>query len=76
MDIKVFEALCKSCRKMGIKKFKSAEYEFELGDEPVRQKKSNPAHEVVESSDELTPEQLLFYSTSIESLEALRNENQ
>lgn len=74
MDVKQLEKLAKLCRKLGVKQLKTADIELVLGDEPNisrRQrssKKTAPSGEqapgiadVVEG-DQLTEEQLLFYS--------------
>lgn len=72
-DTKALKELVKSCRKVGIKTFKCADFEFTLTeDEPTSNYKKKakatlfsqvPASEYKVESEDLTPEQLLMWST-------------
>ena len=82
INIKDLKALVNTCRKLGIKTFKTAEYEFTLADhEPkpiVRRPKSSlkPKSELQQQLDELndvipgdmpSDESLLFWSAGTET---------
>jgi len=76
-DIKTLMALAKACRKIGIKSFKSADYEFTLGDytpakrarptakrlQAVPQDMINNLTEDDVSAEELSEEAKLFWSS-------------
>lgn len=74
-DYKALKKLADACRKAGIKHYKCPEFEFTLSDEgPVSNYKkralkkapeaSEEASTEVSSMDQLTEEQLLFYSVA------------
>ncbi len=68
MSPKELEKLVKTCRKMGIKSYKGADFEFTLTDEaPVKASKLKASTEKADiqgeiESDSLTPDQLLMWS--------------
>lgn len=72
-DAKTLKKLVDTCRKVGIKHFKSAEFEFTLTDEPpVSKYKKKQAEQEVSTSfaddefkgEALNEEQLLFWSAA------------
>lgn len=81
IDLKVLKKIAKECRKLGIKQFKSSEYEFTLDHvEPKKQskvtKKKSELQEAFEGMEEEIPgdipssEDLLFWSSGFEQTEA------
>lgn len=69
MDAKALKKLAAACRAAGITYFKNAECEFSLGQVPekIKNPKAREALEVPQGpieSDDLTEEQLLFYSVA------------
>jgi hypothetical protein len=78
-DIKTLVALAKACRKVGIKSFKSADYEFTLDHAPIRAERAKrdakanslpvEHYKLNENVDEITHEELseeakLFWSST------------
>ena len=71
-DAKTLKKLVDTCRKVGIKHFKSAEFEFTLTDEPpvskYKKKKAETSSEPFVNEEfkgeALTEEQLLFWSAA------------
>lgn len=74
-DYKALKKLADTCRKLGIKHFKSADFEFTLSDEApesnykkrIKQQELSQQQSVIEEafkSDSLTDEQLLFWSAA------------
>lgn len=74
MDLKALKKLADTCRKAGIKHYKCNDFEFTLSDEgPISNYKKRSAQktsaeptqpEGLISADNLTEEQLLFYSVA------------
>lgn len=59
-DLKDLQALLKLCRKQGITEIKFAGTEIKFGELPKKSNDSDSSDEI--DTDELTPEQLMFYS--------------
>lgn len=82
-NFKELKKLATQCRKLGIKHYKSAEFEFTLTDEKplkvVRQsKKATSLDQLavdldIETPDQLTEQQLLYWSTG--ESDGVTNEN-
>ncbi len=73
INAKELKKLAAMCRKVGIKSFKSADFEFTLTEsEPSSNKKAKEHHEPgIPTSDGLTPQELLFWSTGVATPEAV-----
>lgn len=69
-DLKELERLLKLCRKQGVTQIKLGEVELKLGDLPPEQRRSRDQDDIPTDNPyadfpdgELTPEQLMFYSS-------------
>ena len=68
MSPKELKKLAKACREAGVKHYKCADFEFTLTDEaPIKSNKKQQIHQPADNnerlvSEDLTEEQLLFYS--------------
>lgn len=69
-DLKDLQALLKLCRKQGIVEIKLGDAEIKFGELPKRLSDQDDVDAI--PTDELTPEQLMFFSAG----GALPNENQ
>lgn len=84
-DVKALKKLTLACRKLGIKTFKTSEFEFTLTDDApesnYKKSKSKIVDEPIDSrdpvfsTDSLTPEQLLNWSVLDPSLDESSNED-
>lgn len=61
-DLKEFEKLLKLCRKQGVIEFTIGEVNVKLGDAP-KKASGEPEDSGEVPTDELTPDQLMFYSS-------------
>lgn len=62
VDLKPFEALLKLCRKQGVSKITLGDVVIDFGDLPKKNTKSEADDADEVPTDELTPEQLMFFS--------------
>lgn len=62
-DLREFEKLLKICRKQGVKNLGFAGVSIEFGDMPQRNEAADDSEPL--TPDDLTPEQLAFYSAGI-----------
>lgn len=60
-DLKELQALLKLCRKQGITEIKLGDVSVKFGDLPKKSSESEESEDEI-PTDELTPEQLMFFS--------------
>lgn len=61
-DLKDFEKFLKICRKQGVTEVSFHGHSVKLGDMPSKQNEADESDEI--PTDELTPEQLMFYAVN------------